>query len=343
MTDAMMLSGLLSRFEPYLSDICGLPQNRVAMTAISDRLPPLSGGGLECHLDSESHRTDLMLRLTRTDGGQQWLAGTHAAFAFDDSLRFQWPAIHAFGQTWQDSNSVLNEMVENLWLEFDITQVQPEITTTPAVFFEVNRHKQLNLDQQLGLIKAALVNLSPANLSFLSTVRRLLQQLPDNAGLDYAGIMLMRHQPGIRLCLSDFAVTQIEPFLHRISWPGNRQQLQSLLVRFALNADRLVLDLDVTDSVNSGIGVEVFFQQPQSWQALLQQLSRAQRVEQRCVDAIGRWPGVTELTGDPFNQALQEASGANLNYLIRRFNHLKFSLDIEGHMTSKAYMYFCYG
>ncbi|MEL6668855.1 MAG: hypothetical protein AAFP08_07780 [Bacteroidota bacterium] len=313
------------------------------MTTIGDRLPPLSGGGLECHLNPRTQRTDLMLRLTRDDGGLQCLVDSHAYFSFTDGLLTQWPSISKFGQNWLSTNNILNETVENLWLEFDINETQPDMTKPPSVFFEVNRHKQLTLVRQLAVIEAALNCLSPKSIQFLSKVHILLSKLSENTGLDYVGSMLMRDMHGIRLCMLGFEIGQVLPFLERIEWPGNLHNVKRLLARYAVNADCLVLDLDVTESINSGIGLEVFFQHSQSWQSLLQQLSSEQRVDRRAAEAISHWPGVTKLNREPFRWALQQAQGTAIDYLIRRFNHLKFSLDAEDQMSIKAYLYFCYG
>lgn len=340
----MHMSDLLHLFAPHLAHMSPSFAEGDALLTVAHSLPPMSGAGMECHLDQTTPQTDFLIRVSNFDGGREALAGYHPWFAFDRSLSTHtgWQPILDFGLDWADPSLPLFTQIENVWLEFDLPPgIRPPLH--PSLFFDIDRAGRLNLPETMHIMQLALASLAPQlSTMSLDRIRDCLNCAPVSARLAYIGVMLSRATDAVRVCLSGFDLHEIYSYLQTVGWLGDFTTVAKMLDTYTPNTSKFLLDLDVGRSLEPTVGLEIFFHQTADWAEALTRLSTTGLCTPQTVDRLLAWPGTTPLPTGKLRQFLSTAMRQDVRYLIRRLNHLKLSLDAKGKLTAKAYLYLCY-
>ena len=347
---SLCLSNWLESYMQPLPDRFIPASNKDYIQRVAGMLPLLSGGGLECHLGTSKRRTDLILRVMDTDGGQEALAGLHPVLTFSPELYAHgtWQRIKAFSHQWSTPGTLLHETVRTMWLEFDATATVAS-HPVPSVFFDVNGVSYSNLEGYTQRINHGIRYLTDTDLS--STVSKALQRvlvyLPNHAHLYYLGAMLSRPTRALRVCLGGLRADEILPYLQVLGYQSTIERLNMCLNTYGQEAERFVLNLDVGPDASEKIGLEVFLPghaPNNAWQHLFDLLVQHDLCTEEEHTAILGWEGYTAIDPqDPTYHALRAATHGDLRVMIRRLNHLKFVIEEdEPSVRAKAYLFMGY-
>jgi len=335
---------LLDQFGDHLYGAI-IPNTSVAdVRALAALLPPLSGAGVEYHLGTPTSRADVLLRATNADSGREALAGRHHEFAPAPELLHSndWRPIVRFCEAWGNPASRLYHQVENVWLEFDIL---PQLISgrVPSLFFDPDRHNREQDAEKLAIVATALTELGqPVSERMSNFISRCLRIAPEPAGLYYLGVMLARRTDAVRLCLNAIAPEDLVSYLRRLEWPGPTEIVERVLLPYACQTTRMILDLDVGSTIHPNLGLELFFETLSDWEQVLSRLISEGLCTPDESQKIMNWPGESRFTDPCLQHYLSGVVGKSVHRLIGRINHLKLSCNSSGEITAKIYFYCAY-
>lgn len=214
------------------------------------------------------------------------------------------------------------------------------------IFFDVNRQGLLDASKRWNLITTALAQFSITPVPewvLLDTVAQTLSCLPTHASIYYVGLMLSRNIDALRLCLKGLRNSEIVPCLVTIGWQGNKYELQKAM-QFAVDADQIVLHLDVSRTIQDKVGLEIFFEgipNRARWTDFFDSLVQAKLCSDAERQAILSWIGIGRIdpAQAPIFQHLGQATGKLLKRLGRRINHVKLVCNSDVSLRAKAYLY----
>ncbi|MGB1289354.1 MAG: hypothetical protein ACPG7F_22650, partial [Aggregatilineales bacterium] len=172
-----------------------------------------------------------------------------------------WKRLYDFCVLWADEDSTLHTNIHNIWLEFDIDGA-PQDIPVPGIFFGSETIQRVdNPDDLAWVSEQAVPMLTGKHLSDTVTATMIdaIQALPDDARVFQVGAMVNRDPAFVRLCIKDIAPDAILPYLARIGWRGNPDELQTLIRTLAGIVDHVDLDIDVSDTISAKIGLEAYF------------------------------------------------------------------------------------
>lgn len=317
---------ILTPFLPHLSEALTSVPNRARLERAAATLPPFSGAFLEIHIGHG--RTDLSVRVQATEKealiDRPPLAGP------------AWGPIHSFFNAWQAARGPLAMGIENVYLEFDLAADSPAV---PSIFLDVDRHGVFEAAAKWRIIATALDALGQQG-GAAHRLRPIVSQLGDEATY-YIGVMLSRPTDALRLCIRDLRREAIPPLLAQIDWPGEPAVLDDML-GLAGDAERLYANVDVGETVQPGIGLDLRLQRGNraGWDALLHGLERRGLCSRSERAALMAWPAIETLDGRsrPDLTHLEAWRGRPLRRLIRTINHFKLSGE-KGEIRAKAYLF----
>ena len=317
--------------------------NWQAVHALADCLPPLSGGGVEVHLNAEVPRSDFMIRATSTDHGREVLAGLHTDWHIPQAWlqNDNWKKIQNFSKQWAEPSNPLFTAVENVWLEFDFPPDGSKLSA-PSIFFDLDRHRRLPDRERHSILHLALAAFNhELPDDFPATLQAISNKGPGGSFLYYAGLMLSRSGPAVRICLAGLNADNILPFLHGINCGEHALSFKALLERYAQPADRLVLHLDISSMIGRNVGIEIFKAQ-NAWPELFRRMAAASLCTRDEARKIVDWRDDLPLTNDHFRASVSRILHRDITRLVKRINHIKFVSSTGKGVAVKAYLYFGY-
>ncbi len=342
------------------------PAAAAAMAAVARVLPAALAQntfGFECRLGEQLARADLLVQATAAHG-RDLLSGTNPTSSIPVELSSEpsWRRVQDLGTAWADPGSALHQVVENVWLEFDLPVVDG--LPRPSVFLGValdDRRRSGSAEPGPWPLPARVAT----NRETAETMARLLlgHELParvrDNLGVCLAalheheyvfqlGLMLARGAETVRLCLRLGSIGRTLEYLAQVGWPGTPDDLEEALGLAAL-VDHTWLDLDVGHDVSGKIGLECYFErhrQPSSeprWRPFLDALVRARLCTVEEQQGLLAYPGqVREVRGAPWPAALRDASrfldGHRTSAFVRTLHHVKIVCRPDEALEAKAYL-----
>ena len=347
------LADTLRVLTPSLPPTLITPGNLTDIRQVVRHLPgPITSFfGFECPLEDIS-RTDILLRITAGQEGQSILAGDSVVTSLPESIGDDliWGRLQNFCRHWRDPCSVLNKNVKNIWLEFDITGSSPDIPWPSCFFGPQPLYAQ---SAQRWVIETALPLLWGHALPATNQRKLLacLAELPGQAHVFQIGIMLPRKTNALRLCILDIVPTQIPTYLTRLGWPGDANELATLIDNLGQFVDTIALDLDVDQTVLPKIGLECYFdhcRQPQHeprWRSFLAYLTQLGMCCPSKQAGLLAYPGyVREKTQQTlWPEHLHTTSGLLGNHyesvFVKGIHHLKIVYRPDYRLQAKAYLY----
>jgi hypothetical protein len=331
--------------------------------AAAGRLPgPLTSTfGFEVALDQAAGGADLAVAVTGLHGGREMLAGLCRPDSplprSDDPA---WAAVGALCQAWAVPGSALDAGLHNVALEFDLPEGQDGLPP-PNVFLGARtgilpprpaHPGQLELPvvgSEAWLLDTALPllgrELSPGRRDALV---RCFEALPAGSRAFQVGVMLARPVEALRVCVLGLDYEKVAPFLGRIGWPGDLAELDMRLGALAVNAETVILDVDVAEAVLPTLGLECFAAEDgdqdhlQRWARFLDPLVRGGLCRPERRRALLEWPLMLRESEAPsWPRHLREASEfvgeAVEGTLVRGLNHVKLAWR-PGTLQAKGYL-----
>ncbi len=354
----MQLSQILrSVVIPHLpKDLIGEKSFRKILT-VAECLPEKATNffGFECPLGVQKPSSDFLLRISRKPYGREVLSNleTNDAIPKEWFEDIAWQKVGAFAQAWSDPKSALYDQADDIWLEFDMDQTRPGSIPIPSFFFGIPHQKESfeKLRNQLALMSLGLETIHGETLasSTLNALHQIVNAMPDGIGVFQVGTMISRPQHIYRLCIMMDGFSTIIPFLDAIGWNGDQLMLQKALNRLSPLVDYVALDLDVTDTVGSKIGLECYMRGTKNamekWEVLLEFL----QAENLCVPEKARGIlGVPKIINHsilpmhlwaPHHLELAKLIGRKYgSFYYHTINHIKINFEADYFTQAKAYL-----
>lgn len=356
-------------FEEYLGPVAlGVAPGLISPSAFSDissvaRILPeaLANNtfGFECRLGEDLPRADFLV-LARTSCGRDSLAGLHPTSTLPAHLMTDtvWRRVQDFAVCWADPSSRLHDAVDNVWLEFDIDSPVTDVPV-PSVFFGPQTNSrvgapgtthELNGARETSLKAIRLLAGGEPSPQMVETLSRCFRALSPDEHVFQVGLMLSRGAEAVRLCIRLDSVERIVEYLEVVGWPGGEAGLRDVLTPIAGSVDRVLLDIDVGETIHPKIGLECYFtnnRQPRReprWGAFLNSLVQSGLCTADKREALLAYPGYIDeyAHGVPWPAALRRASqllgGRSLSTFVRSLHHIKIVYRPGDPLEAKAYL-----
>lgn len=257
-------------------DICTLAQT----------LPSFWNAVLECRLGTGESRVDLSVILP------------NPTIALPDTLVMHpvWRRLENLCQDLADVNSSLHQMINEIWLEFDVDGQQSNVPI-PAILLGLNQETDCNAQFLIETAQKLLAHSVSSNLK--SNLQLCLDALPTDASIiGCIGAMLSRKCNAVRIIVYRIPPAQISAYLVDIGWTGSFNELEEVVTTVSPWVDNIVLSLDVGDTVFSRVGLEFYFKKlpkdKSCWQSFLEYLVTTGLCTPEKRNALLAWPGYEE-------------------------------------------------
>lgn len=313
-------------------------------------LLPIYRCAFECRLCANAYQVDLSQCILPANGELEavaaWTARMASRAAGTDHSA--WSRAHAFFARWSDSAFQLHTGVRETWLEFDVED-HVLVTPPPSLFFALQR--EILPDRACMVVRDALDVLVGTPGGMPSALRGCIEACVDGVLFNQIGVMLSRHTDALRVCAQARGTESVVPYLWQVGWPGPVAELEHLLAGWLHHADAdVMIDLDVSDCVQSKVGLEFCFgAQPEDrprWTALLDALVDRRLCTLAKRDAVLKWPGkVFPTSGSVLwpERLIVESLGRppdQFSVFVRRLLHVKVVYQPGQPLEAKVYLSF---
>lgn len=348
------IADILKLIFPYVPEVLVPLSHRMKLLAATERLPGTLTHcvDLECRLGQAQASTDLPFCITPDE--RSALARLSELSGFDKSILNSpaWQRLLAFSAEWADGTNKLHDRVENVWLEYDLDADDPSLEW-PHLFVGSKKIPAPGprwTQPDRWLYQSALPALAGAEIppKTVSTLRRVLDNLPPGAHLYQAGLFARRPDPHIRVCLAGIAPSQTISYLQKIGYPHDLKDIARVLADYT---PLCIINLacDVTTAIGPKLGLELtrdrkdFNALPRKDAGLLDFLVRQGlcSVEQQA--ALLAFPGFQDsrLSSLPWPEMPapgERAQPGAASVLRREFSHVKLVYQPGLPPEAKAYL-----
>lgn len=326
------LKAIAPRLHPALISLQSLSE----IQRLAQILTVPTEASFECRLSNDSSRADFHAGFT------------HPAINLPKHLLIHpaWRDCHFFCQNWSNPTSILNHLINNLILEFDLSETSA--VHIPSLFLGLKAETPHKVnDQVIGILSFFQ---HPLEVLVSPALQRCIDTLPAGSRIAHMGIMLARPTEGLRLILKDISPQQLPEYLNQVGWIDLDNSLAPLLDTLSPFIDCIALALEVKDTVHPKLGLECFLDHPfhdeLRWQQLLDYLVAKELCTPIKRAALLAWPGLTQKADYPelwpanlaFGDLLLGSSAYSVFY--RRINHLKITYEPGKPLSAKAYLVF---
>lgn len=349
---AQSLDKVVELLEPHLSPELIQPQRLLPIREIAALLPAIYRGIFECRLEGSNARMDFHQCIISSGEEPDTLAQHIAGSALGGHP--VWQHIASFCAGWSDPISDLNSVINNIWLEFDTPLLsEPPV---PAIFmaFGGDRSAGRSRQQYWAIAKDALATLRVELLSEreLATIYRCASACPTGVSVTHLGLMMSRPDSPVRINVKGLKPDQVGSYLQQINWPGTLDEVTALYSRLVSQVDSVVLCLDVTETVASGLGFECFIKRDvddvEKWRRFFQGLVDQGLCSPAKRDAFLAWPGLLSPDSNserwPADLITKSflRSPTTLSLFFKRISHVKIGYHPAGYLDAKGYLWFAH-
>lgn len=227
----------------------------------------------ESRLDENEPFLDMFFSVEKTN--KAMLMGEDDALRFDDELYTHsvWKNTRQLGKEWCIPDSLLDEYLDRLFLEFDVGQIVSELPV-PALFLQISekmfrmkgpdslsKWKKLGLsDYQWVFDALSILKGRSVDTKALAITADCFEKLLPETHIDHAAIMASRSPDVIRLNITNLNEELLFEYLERININFPLIRLQKSLSDLFRFVDHMVLALDIGNQIYPKIGIE--FQMP---------------------------------------------------------------------------------
>ena len=301
--------------------------------------------GFEYRLSNEDAYTDFLLCIDAAETGKQVLGDNNYKLKLPQELLEQpeWQQLTNFGNVWCQKDSALDNLVHNVWLEFDLDS---EISDTPipSVFFGLSPSEtEINFDWVTDTALSLLLD-RPVSANVKAGVKHCFATIPTEAHVFQIGLMLSRSVDAVRLCIRNLKPQEIIPFLQQMEWQGNKYNLAKLLKELTPFVDRIDLDIDVGDGIYPKIGLECYLTYQPSlqpkWKLFFTYLVKSGLCTAEKQHKLLNYPGYDRIVETDGKLKLEQLLGRKQEtILFRGLHHIKLSYKQDRAIEAKAYLY----
>jgi hypothetical protein len=309
--------------------------------------------GFESKLDSLEGKSDYLIAVSSQKKEREELLKLVKNKKLDKRLLNQkeWQNIGDFTENWIDPNSILNDNVLGMWLEFD-TSIKTEIPI-PSIFLHTTSlriDKEEDIEHCLWATRKAIPLITgkavPKNIEdfYIKT----LGMLPERASVFHIASMISRNTEGIRLVIKRIKPDEIVPFLKSIGWKDKGDCLSCLIKKVKKYSNCIRLHINITDQIDDQIGLECFispdkYHEGKNWDSFLDFLVQNGMCLPHLKNALLDLPGVEQ--EDPnhifnFQSYLPSVKINDNNFskaIVRYISHIKITYKPNSQIKAKAY------
>jgi hypothetical protein len=303
----------------------------------------LSAYYLECRLTDQTTQVDLLACTDATRGGREVLAGLNGHSGLPEFVRGSpyWQRVDAFLQDWSDPTTALHRDVPLVWLEFDILGPPPEIPI-PSLHVclaqEWARAGERTVVPADGCreIAASAFELAlgrPLAHAVNDTLYRCFNALPEGGRIIHFSTMMARDPVTFKV-YSELAKDQVVPYLARIDWSGDLQEMTRLLETYCQDLDVLRVELNIEEDVLAKTGIEFLDSMqmdhdPERHHLLAQCMTHGLCAREK-YEALLSWPGIDAVTFE----------GHSWPTKVRRWLDVKLVYQANASLEAKGYLGF---
>lgn len=345
----------------YLNSIeCSIPPHLISaqrygeMKKLASYFPEAISSffGFESRLSSPEAHADYLFAVSSLRNEREKLAALIKKKTFPEEYlaTSEWQNICRFVLEWASPESVLYQKILGMWFEFDMVENQGDIPI-PCIFLHTIPLRRTGGENIGWLTQMALPLISGKKLpeKIEQNVQRAIDELPKEAVIMDAGIMLSRPVSGVRFIIAKIQPNHIIPYLEKLGWSEEHDHLSTLLKELKRQVTRIVLHITLTEQgIDKKIGIECSFTSdryhletrwvsffdylvdkgvciPQKKDALLQFMGIDQEDVKRNFDSSIYKPTV-KIPDDDFSSAL-----------VRYISHVKLVYGPDQQISAKAY------
>lgn len=220
---------------------------REKLILISDNVPLLRHGIIELYSSPKSKRVDLMLCVQKRFNEHRLLS----SYLKNKDYHY----LNDLFNIWSDKDQLLSGILENIYVVYDIVDLQKDIDPWPYLAFS-----KLSLDPTvlLSIFKSSASALRGSWNEYIET--KLLMCL-SHAGTDLHvfgfGMLEGRDKGGFRIGISNFkTIEQIGQYMKKIGWQIDYEKFCEKLSRLNKLTESFVLSLVMEEEKNGIIGIE---------------------------------------------------------------------------------------
>ncbi len=305
----------------------------------------------ECRLQDGSPRVDLVVAV-HAGGGALLAAAGRRGSPRSRHAQSAWRPLLAFCRRWTEPASALRNLVDHLWLEYDVEQDRirdAADSSAPAVFCSLREsHRTAHPAPMLcrrALQALAALTGHPASHTVRECLSACFARLPPESGVPHVGLMVGREVPAVRICIAKLPAAGAARFVASTAGVGGADVAD--IIRLASLADgpggrryipMLHLDIDERRGFLPRLGMERQFKQAGQLTGRIgareQDLLRTLIARGLCTgdkrDALLTWPGrsVAMLPHELWWSVVE-----------RRVNHVKFVYEPDAGVETKGYLF----
>lgn len=220
---------------------------RKKIKSLVEGLPVLKHGIIEMYSEPKLDRVDLMLCVQKKFNENNTFESYFNLI--DDKFLIQ------LFKNWSDSSLLLASVLENIYIVYDIKDLDKKIIPWPYLAFS-----RLSLDPTvlLSIFKNVCVCLNGVWNNFIElNLLNCLTQASNNFHVFGFGLLQGRNKSGFRIGVSDFkSIAQVVDYLQRIEWNLDFQKFEEQLKFVDDYAKSYVLSLVIQKELTSQIGLE---------------------------------------------------------------------------------------
>lgn len=308
--------------------------------------------GYEIRLQDANARADFLLCVHKQPGGA-FLASEQELLPRRYLATDAWRNLRSFAREWMRPESLLNRVVENMWLEFDVVGPFTDVPV-PFTFFKPTGHT-LDASGDVGWLLDGIQALTglPVPARTEACLRHVVRSLPPRGRVfQVAPMMMGRGSEAIRLCIRDVGPAELAPFLKRIGWPGDSEKVLSDISWVRHFIDGLAINIDVSDAISPKLGLECYIHFDgrvlSRTKALMDELVDRQLCLPDKRDDILRYHGWTDERGNVAGWPVHLFTESMLmrpeeiSVFWRKLHHVKLVLQPGREMEAKAYLLVCH-
>jgi hypothetical protein len=338
--------------EPHLPSSLVSPSYLEAARRVAASLPPAPVAGFECRLDEPDAAADFAVGFPASSPAARALADPGRPLPGGPAGE----RVRDFCAHLGDPGSPLAEGVEELWLEFDLAEVDG--SAAPPAFLFGLRPADANgngrAHSPANVVEQAIALLDPRGLP--EPLRRNLRlchdALPRGSRLFRAGALPEHPEEAARLCATALRLEQIPDYLTRVGWEDPERQLPMILDSLSPEVTQVVLSLDVAPAgVLPRIGIECYLgdaplpRRDPRWERFLDHMTTAGLCRPEKRDGLLGWAGVsTPMTSrGPWPRGLAASAPPGLRrtpVFLRGIDHVKLVYRPGGLLEAKGYFGF---
>jgi len=343
-TKASLAADLNSIFKDMPSELIN-QEGYLRLSALTQMLPSEFSNfwGLECRLNTDEPLADILFEIKNNTSSQKLLAGYKPSSLDILCANYNaWHKIRAFANHWAEEQSILNEHILNLWLEFDTEQLTShkfakDLLQKPSIFLGLRSRELSESGCTQILYHANSLLLIPDLL--LDNLQSFISHIPSPGQLFQLGSMLGRTSRDLRVCVNRLPFDVVPDWLLDIGWKGDNQALSVVLNKLAPLLRASAIDLNLTEhGPSEKIGIECYMGWDdvglEQWELFLD------TIQEFVLCSPAKRTGLLQYPGEVLLPAMSRRTtdGTLCFSLFKRIHHIKLGFD-NGHVTdAKAYL-----